>query len=112
MLAPAGFAQALYKRGYKYLFFTGNSLSEDSTIGLAQLVASLPADKRPSTVAYATLENIAFTAQTRGFQDKTKDLKTVLDVTYPANLNDATPIIQNIKQQNPGNKGWRLRSWR
>ena len=65
-------------------------------------MASLPADKRPSTVAYATLENIAFTAQTRGFQDKTKDLKTVLDVTYPANLNDATPIIQNIKQQNPG----------
>jgi branched-chain amino acid transport system substrate-binding protein len=104
MLAPAGFAQALYKRGYKYLFFTGNSLSEDSTIGLAKLVASLPADKRPSTIAYATLENIAFTAQTRGFQDNTKNLnlKSVLDVTYPANLNDATPIIQNIKQQNAG----------
>src|ERR1700728_188878 len=44
MLAPAGFAQALYKRGYKYLFFTGNSLAEDSTIGLAELLASLPAD--------------------------------------------------------------------
>ena len=29
MLAPAGFAQAPYKRGYKYLFFTGNSLAED-----------------------------------------------------------------------------------
>jgi len=103
MLAPAGFAQALYKRGYKYLFFTGNSLSEDSTIGLAKLLSSLPADKRPSTIAYATLENIAFTAQTRGFQDNTKNLnlKSVLDVTYPANLNDATPIVENIKQQNP-----------
>ena len=103
MLAPAGFAQALYKRGYKYLFFTGNSLSEDSTVGLSRLLASLPPDKRPASIAYATLENIAFTAVTRGFQDHIKDLniKTVLDVTYPANLNDATPIIENIKQQNP-----------
>jgi branched-chain amino acid transport system substrate-binding protein len=104
MLAPAGFAQALYKRGYKYLFFTGNSLAEDSTIGLAKLLASLPVGTRPSTIAYATLENIAFTGVTRGFQDHTKDLgvKTVLDITYPANLNDATPIIENIKQQNSG----------
>lgn len=104
MLAPAGFAQALYKRGYKYLFFTGNSLAEDSTIGLARLLASLPADKRPKSIAYATLENIAFTGVTRGFQDHIKDLniKTALDVTYPASLNDATPIIENIKEHNPG----------
>jgi branched-chain amino acid transport system substrate-binding protein len=104
MLAPAGFAQALYKRGYKYLFFTGNSLAEDSTIGLAELLASLPAEKRPKSIAYATLENIAFTGVTRGFQDHVKNLnmKTALDVTYPANLNDATPIIENIKEQDPG----------
>ena len=104
MLAPAGFARALYQRGYKYLFFTGNSLAEDSTIGLAKLLASLPADKRPTSIAYATLENIAFTGVTRGFQDHTKDLnlKTALDITYPANLNDATPIIENIKEKNPG----------
>lgn len=104
MLAPAGFAQALYKRGYKYLFFTGNALAEESTIGLARLLESLPPDQRPSSVAYATLENIAFTGVTRGFQQNIKNLniKSVLDVTYPANLDDATPIVQNIKQQNPG----------
>jgi branched-chain amino acid transport system substrate-binding protein len=103
MLAPAGFARALYKRGYKYLFFTGNSQSEDSTIGLVHLIASLPKNEQPKSVAYATVENIAFTAVTRGFQDHTKDMgmKSVLDVTYPPNVNDATPIIENIKQKSP-----------
>lgn len=103
MLAPAGFAEALYKRGYKYLFFTGNALAEESTIGLAKLLEALPANQRPKTIAYATVENIAFTGVTRGFQQNTKslNLKTVLDLTYPANLDDATPIVQNIKEKNP-----------
>lgn len=103
MLAPAGFARALYRRGYKYLFFTGNSLSDDSNIGLARLIRSMPADKRPKSIAYATVENIAFTAVTRGFQEHSIDLglKNELDITYPANLNDATPIVENIKQKNP-----------
>ena len=66
-------------------------------------MASLPAEKRPKSIAYATLENIAFTGVTRGFQDHVKNLnmKTALDITYPANLNDATPIIENIKEQDP-----------
>jgi branched-chain amino acid transport system substrate-binding protein len=102
MLAPAGFAKALYNRGYKYLFFTGNSLSEDSGIGLAHVLAAMPADQRPKSIAYATVENIAFTAVTRGFQEHTKNLNlnTALDITYPANLNDATPIVENMKQKN------------
>ena len=60
-LAPNGFAQALYERGYKYLFYTGAAISEDLNIGLVRLLESLPAEKRPKTIGYVTVENIAFT---------------------------------------------------
>ena len=102
-LAPNGFAQALYQRGYKYLFYTGAAISEDLNIGLVRLLESLPADKRPKTIGYVTVENIAFTSTTKGLQEKAKPLglETVLDVTYPPNISDATPLVTNLKQKAP-----------
>jgi branched-chain amino acid transport system substrate-binding protein len=102
-LAPNGFAQALYMRGYKYLFYTGAAISEDLNIGLVRLLESLPAAKRPKTIGYVTVENIAFTSTTKGLQEKVKPLglETVLDVTYPPNISDATPLVTNLKQKAP-----------
>jgi branched-chain amino acid transport system substrate-binding protein len=102
-LAPNGFARALYLRGYKYLFYTGAAISEDLNIGLVRLLESLPAEKRPKTIGYVTVENIAFTSTTKGLQEKVKPLglETVLDVTYPPNINDATPLVTNLKQKAP-----------
>jgi branched-chain amino acid transport system substrate-binding protein len=102
-LAPNGFAQALYERGYKYLFYTGAAISEDLNIGLVRLLESLPAEKRPKTIGYVTVENIAFTSTTKGLQEKAKPLglDTVLDVTYPPNISDATPLVTNLKQKAP-----------
>ncbi len=104
-LAPNGFARALYQRGYKYLFYTGAAISEDLNIGLAAS-ESLPADKRPKTIGYVTVENIAFTSTTKGLQEKAKPLglETVLDVTYPPNISDATPLVTNLKQRRPGHR--------
>jgi len=102
-LAPNGFAQALYERGYKYLFYTGAALAEDLNIGLVRLLEALPAAQRPKTIGYVTVENIAFTSTTKGLQALAKPLglETVLDVTYPPNLSDATPLVTNLKQKSP-----------
>jgi branched-chain amino acid transport system substrate-binding protein len=102
-LVPAGFAKALYERGYKYLFYTGSAVSEDLNIGLARLLEAMPEATRPKTAGFATLENIAFTATTKGFQEAVKSLqlKILLDVTYPPNLSDATPVVTNLQQTNP-----------
>ena len=103
MLAPAGFARALYERGYKYTFFTGNCLSDNVATGYAKMLESLPDATKPKSIAYATLQNIAFTAATRGAQQDTKplDMKMLLDLTYPPSINDATPMISDIKQASP-----------
>jgi branched-chain amino acid transport system substrate-binding protein len=102
-LAPCGFARSLYERGYKYLFYTGPAVSEDLNIGLANLVGTIPAAARPKTVGYVTVENIAFTSTTKGTQKLLDPLRmeTVLDVTYPANINDATPLVNNLAQKKP-----------
>ena len=102
-LAANGFAEALYLRGYKYLFYTGPAVSEDLNIGLAQLLESMPEASRPKTVGFVTLENIAFTSLTKGFQEMVKPLhlETLLDITYPPNLSDATPLVTNLQQKSP-----------
>lgn len=102
-LAANGFARALYERGYKYLFYTGAAVSEDLNIGLYRLLASMPASTRPKTIGYVTLQNIAFTSMTKGFQQLLKplDLKTILDITYPPSLSDATPLVNNLQQNLP-----------
>ena len=102
-LAPCGFARALYERGYKYLFYTGPAVSEDLNIGLGRLIGTLPEATRPKTVGYVTVENIAFTSTTKGTQKLLEPyhLESVLDVTYPPNLNDATPLVNNLAQKNP-----------
>ena len=102
-LAPNGFARALYQRGYKYLFYTGAAVSEDLNIGLARLLEAMPAASRPKSIGFVTLQNIAFTSTTKGFQEMVKPLhmKTLLDITYPPNLSDATPLINNLQEKSP-----------
>jgi branched-chain amino acid transport system substrate-binding protein len=102
-LTPNGFARSLYERGYKFLFFTGPAVSEDLNIGLVRLLKSMPESQRPKTIGYVSIENIAFTSITKGLQEYLRPLNmtSLLDVTYPPNLNDATPIVDNLKQRAP-----------
>lgn len=102
-LVPNGFARALYLRGYKYIFYTGAAVSEDLNIGLIKLIQALPADQRPKSIGYVTVENIAFTSTTKGVQELVKplNLETRLDITYPPNIADVTPLITNLKQRSP-----------
>lgn len=102
-LVPNGFARALYLRGYKHIFYTGAAVSEDLNIGLIKLIQSLPADQRPKSIGYVTVENIAFTSTTKGVQELVKhlNLETRLDITYPPNIADVTPLVTNLKQRAP-----------
>lgn len=102
-LSPNGFASSLYQRGYKYLFYTGNAVAEDMSFGLVGLLKSLPPEKAPKTVGYISVQNIAFVALVKGLQNMLKPLglKTVLDVTYSPAINDASPLVENLKQAHP-----------
>lgn len=102
-LSPNGFARSLYERGYKYLFYTGAALSEDLNIGLVHLLKTLPAEQLPKTVGYVAIDNIAFTSTIRGLKQLLEPMKIegVADLIYPPNINDATPLVENLAQKSP-----------
>jgi branched-chain amino acid transport system substrate-binding protein len=54
---PAGGAPEVFERGYKFLFFTQQQVSENQGATFANWVTSLPEDQRPKTAAYPTLDD-------------------------------------------------------
>src|SRR5215217_1957936 len=54
---PAGGAPELFSRGFKYLFFAQQATANHQGDVWANYIASLPADQRPKTAAYPTLDD-------------------------------------------------------
>ena len=54
---PAGGAPDMFNRGFKYLFFAQQATADHQGDVWANWLVSLPADKRPKTAAYPTLDD-------------------------------------------------------
>src|SRR4029079_7387005 len=54
---PAGGAPELFDRGFKYLFFAQQATATHQGDVWANYIAALPADQRPKTAAYPTLDD-------------------------------------------------------
>ena len=54
---PAGGSPDIFSRGFKYLFFAQQATADQQGDVLANWVAALPADQRPKTAAYPTLDD-------------------------------------------------------
>src|SRR5689334_2463915 len=54
---PAGGSPDLFSRGYKYLFFAQQATANHQGDVWANYIASLPADQKPKTAAYPTLDD-------------------------------------------------------
>jgi branched-chain amino acid transport system substrate-binding protein len=102
-LAPGGAAPALYSRGYKYIFTTFPAIGSDSVNSVPGLIQSIPSADRPTTVAYLTVNSVAFIQFTQSLKDLNKplNLQTTVDVTYQPDINDMTPIVNQLKSKNP-----------
>src|SRR4051812_45909414 len=54
---PAGGAPELFDRGFKYLFFAQQATANHQGDVFAKYITDLPADQRPKTAAYPTLDD-------------------------------------------------------
>jgi len=54
---PAGGSPDLFNRGYKYLFFAQQATADHQGDVWANYIANLPADQKPKTAAYPTLDD-------------------------------------------------------
>ncbi len=97
MVEGAGGAPSVFNRGLKNVFDVSLPILNNLD-GFAQFLQELPADQRPTTVAYATQDDPFTQPQI----DRTKQLleqaglKTVDYQVYPAETTDFNPIADKI----------------
>jgi branched-chain amino acid transport system substrate-binding protein len=100
---PAGGAPEIFERGYKYLFFAQQATADKQGDVWAEWVLGLPADKRPKTAAYPTLDDPFAIPVLDGIREKFEaaGIKTVHKSTYPADTSNFDTIANAVKSANP-----------
>jgi branched-chain amino acid transport system substrate-binding protein len=100
---PAGGAPEIFERGYKYLFFAQQATADKQGDVWAEWVLKLPADKKPKTAAYPTLDDPFAIPVLEGIREKFEagGIKTVQKSTYPADTSNFDSIANAVKAKDP-----------
>ncbi|MEV0387243.1 amino acid ABC transporter substrate-binding protein [Nonomuraea sp. NPDC050643] len=100
---PAGAAAEVFEQGFKRLFYAAPAIASDHYNYLAEYITKLPADQRPKTAAYASLDDPFAQGTAYGLRDKlaAAGIKTVVDEVYPPETTDFAPIAAKIAAVKP-----------
>ncbi|MEU8395727.1 amino acid ABC transporter substrate-binding protein [Nonomuraea sp. NPDC048892] len=100
---PAGAAAEVFEQGFKRLFYAAPAIASDHYNYLADYLTKLPADQRPKTAAYASLDDPFAQGTAYGLRDKlaAAGIKTVVDEVYPPETTDFAPIAAKIAAAKP-----------
>jgi branched-chain amino acid transport system substrate-binding protein len=99
---PAGGAPEIFDRGFKLLFFAQQATADHQGDVWAKYVTDLPADQRPKTAAYPTLDDPFAQPTSEGIEKVLKGagIKTVYRKTYTidnANLDSIAGAVKASK---------------
>jgi branched-chain amino acid transport system substrate-binding protein len=99
---PAGGAPELFERGFKYLFFAQQATANHQGDVWANYIAGLPADQRPKTAAYPTLDDPFAQPTSEGIEAilSKAGIKTVYRETYTIDNANFDSIASSIKSKN------------
>ncbi|RVX43032.1 amino acid/amide ABC transporter substrate-binding protein (HAAT family) [Nonomuraea polychroma] len=100
---PAGAAKEVFEQGFKRLFYAAPAIAGDHYNYLAEYILKLPADQKPKTAAYASLDDPFAQGTAYGLRDKlaAAGIKTVVDEVYPPETTDFAPIAAKIAAAKP-----------
>ncbi|WP_327590618.1 amino acid ABC transporter substrate-binding protein [Nonomuraea sp. NBC_00507] len=100
---PAGAAKEVFEQGFKRLFYAAPAIASDHYNYLADYILKLPADQKPKTAAYASLDDPFAQGTAYGLRDKlaAAGIKTVVDEVYPPETTDFAPIAAKIAAAKP-----------
>ncbi|WP_109510420.1 amino acid ABC transporter substrate-binding protein [Nocardioides speluncae] len=95
---PAGAAEEVFTQGFDHLFYAAPAVADDHYNLLADKILAMPADQRPKTVAYASMDDPFAMGTAYGLKDKLEaaGVKTVVDEVYPPNTTDFSSIAAQI----------------
>jgi branched-chain amino acid transport system substrate-binding protein len=100
---PAGGSPDMFSRGYKYLFFAQQATADKQGLPFAEWVKGLPADQRPKTAAYPTLDDPFAAPNVDGIRQVLEGagIKTVYKTTYAIDTKNFDSIVAAMKSANP-----------
>jgi branched-chain amino acid transport system substrate-binding protein len=100
---PAGGSPDMFNRGYKYLFFAQQATADKQGLTFADWVKNLPADQRPKTAAYPTLDDPFAAPNVDGIRAvlEKAGVKTVYKTTYAIDTKNFDSIVAAMKSANP-----------
>jgi branched-chain amino acid transport system substrate-binding protein len=100
---PAGGAPELFDRGFKMLFFAQQATADKQGEVWANYIKDLPADKRPKTAAYPTLDDPFAQPTSEGIEKifKAAGIKTVYRETYTIDNPNLDGIASALKARKP-----------
>jgi branched-chain amino acid transport system substrate-binding protein len=100
---PAGGAPELFDRGFKYLFFAQQATADKQGEVWANYITELPADQRPKTAAYPTLDDPFAQPTSEGIETILKEagIKTVYRSTYTIDNPNLDGIASALKTRKP-----------
>ena len=100
---PAGGNPDIFSRGYKMTFFSQQATAAHQGDTWANWLVSLPADKRPKTAAYPTLDDPFTTPTSEGIEKilSGAGIETVYRKTYTADQTNFDSIANAVKAKNP-----------
>lgn len=95
---PAGAANEVFQQGFKNLFYAAPAVADDHYNHLAEYLLALPAGQRPTTVAYAAMDDPFAQGTAYGLKKKLEagGVRTVVDEVYPPNTTDFGSIAAKI----------------
>jgi branched-chain amino acid transport system substrate-binding protein len=100
---PAGGSPDMFNRGYKYLFFAQQATADKQGLVFAHWLAELPANERPKTAAYPTLDDPFAAPNVDGVRAvlEAAGIKTVYKTTYAIDTKNFDSIVAAMKNANP-----------
>jgi branched-chain amino acid transport system substrate-binding protein len=100
---PAGGAEKMFTRGFKYLFFAQPATASHQADVFVNWVKSLPPDQRPKTAAYPTQDDpfAAPVIESMQKQLEAAGVQTVFSTTYPADTTNFQAIASQLAQKKP-----------
>jgi branched-chain amino acid transport system substrate-binding protein len=99
---PAGAAPEVFEQGFRRLFYAAPAVADDHYNYLADWILALPADQRPKTAAYASLDDPFAQGTAYGLKQKLEaaGIETVADEVYPPDQLEFANIAARIADKN------------
>ena len=95
---PAGAANEVFQQGFKNLFYAAPAVANDHYNHLAEYLLALPPGQRPTTAAYAAMDDPFAQGPAYGLKAKLEagGVRTVVNEVYPPNTTDFGSIAAKI----------------